>query len=348
MIESGMTSFEIYLIALGVLGLAFLLVAGVFFLSLYVNRKFIERAKWKELINQILLETVQNGVLEKDERILVLLKNRRFRNMFVDGLMNSVRRFKGEVAQNILQLYRIYELEYFSLRKLNSFKSYRVARGINELRAMQVETAIPKIQKLLRNSSTEIFEEAQYALVDLKGFNGLDFPEDLVHTVSRWQQMKLLSAIHFLPTDASETILKWLRHKNPSVVVFALKLVHKFQLFHFLESVLHLLNHPEISVRKKAVRILDTIDDGEVSEKLRANFGDQPTEIQLEILRMLHILKDKNLRDFLLNLLKYEAPISVKIHAAEILFSWGFEQDLIEISQPELIHIINHALRRIH
>ena len=89
---------------------------------------------------------------------------------------------------------------------------------------MEQRKQVARIYRLT-NAPNEILRmEAQAAIVQLYGFEGLRFLDILVRPLSEWQQIHLLRLLSRTPGTPSGKLREWLRSSNPTVRDFARKL----------------------------------------------------------------------------------------------------------------------------
>lgn len=342
----------LFLIFIGMLVLVLLLIVVVLFYNFFRYKESVRMSGWLKLINQKISDAI---VYEEAEGFLSpefekLSENSSFRNLFLQQLVDSEKKFSG-AAKNILKnLFNQYNLQIEAVKKLNQKKAYLIAGGIRELTVMDGGEALPKIAGLLSHSSSQVYQEAQYAMVKFKGFEGLDFLSTVSDKISEWQQLRLLFSVTSIPENSAGTIEAWLESSNDSVIIFTLKLLRKFQLLSFYSTVVNLLNHPSVEVRKEAVDTLLSLENSSTIQYLTEIYPGQPTEVQLEILRVMKVSKDRCCTDLLKKELSENINTGIKVSAAEVLFSLGHRGHLEKISRDEssseeLVQIVKYALQ---
>ncbi|WP_260446430.1 hypothetical protein [Chryseobacterium lactis] len=62
--------------------------------------------------------------------------------------------------------------------------------------------ALPKISVFLSHPSSQVYQEAQYAMVSLSGFKRLDFLATASGKISEWQQLRLLFSVTSIPENS--------------------------------------------------------------------------------------------------------------------------------------------------
>lgn len=342
----------LFLVFLGMLSLVLLLIIAVLIYSFYQYRESVQASRWSEVINKRISEVIVYGEekISADSNFSEASGSPLFRNLFLQKLAESEKKFSGAAQEKLKDLFREYGLQEEALKKLHQKKIHLIAGGIQELTAMNVEDALPKISTFLSHPSAQVYQEAQYAMVHFKGFEGLHFLNSITSKISEWQQLRLLISITHIPENSGDTIKSWMESSNDSVVIFTLKLLRKFQMLSLYSSVIDLLEHPSSEVRIQTVQTLLSLENPSTIAHLMEVYPNQPTEVQKEILRVIKKSKDQCSTDFLKDQLLNTSDSGVKVCAAEALCALEKQDYLAEISQQEttseeLIQIIKYALQ---
>ncbi|SDI53446.1 HEAT repeat-containing protein [Chryseobacterium taeanense] len=342
----------IFLVFLGMLSLVLVMIIIVIIYSIYQYRFSVRISGWSEIINKKITKVI---VYEEDEALtdhdfIEANKDPLFRNLFLQKLVDSEKKFSGAAKGKIKHLFEEYKLQDDALKKLSQKKSHLIAGGIQELTAMNVEESLPEISKFLTHASPQVYQEAQYALVNFNGFEGLHYLDTIQSVISEWQQLRLLSSITHISENSDGLINGWLQSSNDSVTIFTLKLIRKFQILSVYSMVAELTVHSSTEVRVQAVQTLLSLENASTITYLIEAYPDQPIEVQFEILKAIKSSGDKSSLNFLKNQLLNSTESAVKVYAAEVLFSLG-QQEFLELlsqdesSSKELIKIIKHALQ---
>ena len=341
----------LFYIFLVILIVVFLLIVVVLYYSFNQFRKLLAVRRWSTLIEDKVVSAVVNkGEVANDPDFKMFSQQTAFRNLFLEKLIESEKKFSGSAQKEIIGLYEDYHLEKESFCKLDQKQPHLFVGGIQELTAMKVEKAVPKIASFLNHPSVQVYQEAQYAMVNYKGFEGLRFLDETLHIISDWQQLRLLLSLTDIPQNAEASIEKWLQSPNDSVSIFTLRLLRKFQMLTHYPDVLPLMSHASQVVRIQAVQTLQSLENSFTTTDLTEGFSAQPLPVQLEIIRALMNSKDPQSAGFLkTQLLEHSAP-GLRILAADCLIVLGFEKYLRQLlkdqdSSEELIQIIKHALQ---
>lgn len=307
---------------------------------------------WTQYIDTRITEAIVNGVHgDVDDGVFnSLMKKSSFRSLFLERLVASEKNFSGVAHVEIRNLFVKYQLHFEALKRLNQRKSYMIIGGIQELTAMEAREFLPEIERFLDYKYANVYNEAQYAMVALKGFEGFNFLKTFSKPISDWQQLRLLNSITSIPDKGSEEVMEWLDSQNTSVVVFTLKLIRKIQLFAFYDRVKECLYHQDAKVRVQAVRTLQALEGFSTVDDLIESYYEQPQEVQLEIVKVLKAAKDIRFVDFFKTQLSNDTLTSIRIISAEALITLGLKDYLSELmnnqeTSEELVLIVKHAMQ---
>lgn len=343
---------ELFLTFLGILLLVLLLIIAVLLYSFYQYKTLNHAHKWSAMIDEKVSDAIVYGSEDKkdDEIFNTYSQESSFRNLFLERLVASEKKFSGGAQTEIKKIFADYNLQKEALNKLEQKKPHLIAEGIQELTAMKVEMAVPKIMPFLNHPSPQVYQEAQYAMVVFKGFQGLHFLNDFPYIISDWQQLRLLRSINLDPDQCQQVVNVWLDSQNTSVIIFALRLLRKFQMLAFYEKAKALLVHPSVDVRIEAVKALQALENPSTIAEFKEIYEEQPIEVQIEILKAMKLSHDPRCADFYKEKLNGTNLPGVKIAAAEALLALGYHDYLLEIitndsSCPQLVQIIKHALQ---
>lgn len=342
----------LFLVFLGILSLVLLLIIGVLIYGFYQYRESVQTFRWFEVINKKISEVIVYDEEEMcaDPNFSTASGSPLFRNLFLQKLAESEKKFSGAAQNKLKDLFQQYGLQEEALKKLNQKKEHIIAGGIQELTAMHVKEALPKISTFLTHPSAQVYQEAQYAMVNFKGFEGLHFLNSISSRISEWQQLRLLISITRIPENSEDSIKSWTESSNDSVVIFTLKLLRKFQILSLYPVVTDLLDHPAVHVRIQVVQTLLSLENSSTIEHLMGTYSHQPVEVQKEMLKVIRKSKDQCSTDFLKDQLLNNQDSGIKVHAAEALCALEQQEYLAEVSQKEtssaeLIQIIKYALQ---
>lgn len=345
------TLHDLFLVFLGILLLVFCMIVSVLAYGFYQYKKVANTQAWIEIIEQKIINAILNGFdTEESKSFKNLVKKNDFRELFLEKLVESSRKFSGAAALEITKLFENYGLENEAFKKLEQNKKHIIVRGIQELTEMNVTESLQRIIPFLSHSSRQVYQEAQYAVVRFEGFEGLRFLDNTTHKISEWQQLRLLRSVIEAPDSAEQMIKKWLQSPNSSVVIFSLRLLSKFQILSLYNDVRNLIEHSSSEIKIYAVQTMESLENPLMVEDILKVYDKQPFEVQYEMLKALKTAKDKECIPFFKEQLFNHSLSKVKITAAEALLTLGLQDYLRttianDSASEELIKVVKHTLQ---
>ena len=283
--------------------------------------------KYKKQYEELLISYIENDVAGEEispeqkkivNKFKVYVTDSFKRNVLVSVMLNLKNAISGDVAQIIYELYHEARLVNYALVNLDSGKWHIIAKGIRELTQFEIIAAKDKVKRHRNHKRREVRIEVQLFMIKLFHFKGLDFLNDLKWSLSEWDQIQLLEVLHRLENQQLPNITPWLRSKNDSVVIFALKLLKFYSQYEGKTELLELLNHKNDNIRLKTIELLKEFDFKEAKEAIKNSFNDRSTEDQVAFLRVLESNYNKNDEPFLLDQAKNE-NFKIKFSVLKIL-----------------------------
>jgi len=306
----------------------------VFFTYLYLGLKKRDFF-FKERIKKNLELWISNVILaDEDEEIRIpekfkrLFKSQAARDYAIENLIINKKAFSGAVASNIRHLYEELGFKNDSLKRLQSKFWFIKAKGIQELAIMDQNDQLIKVYRLTNSKNELVRNEAQTAIIQWSGFNGLRFLDVVAYDISEWQQIQLLVQLKNFTQQDMPKIEHWLSSANDTVIIFALKLSEVYQQFHVKRNVEECLFHKNEKVRIQAINTLAKIGDEESADKLILQYKNERFTNRLNILNHIHRIGSKQHIPFLAKELNNENDF-LKLAAAKAIGELG-EMELLE------------------
>ena len=276
----------------------------IFFMTAYllIRKKWRKKyAKWDSMIDLLLRKAIffnESGnsadqPIPVTPRLRVNLENSRFRAQLTKKITAAKKNMSGQAGQNIKKLYLQLDLDTHAIKLIETGKWHLMAVGIQQIGTMELKEHLARIYRFTNNKNELVRAEAQLAVLNLFGFEGLRFLDVITYQLSEWQQMKLLKELSVIPHVSLTGIDKWLKSENASVVVFALKLARNYHHFELYQEIVVCLEHPESRVRTQAIYTLTEIFNEDTSKKLLDRFQSEEYQNQLAILNAVKKIGDE-------------------------------------------------------
>jgi HEAT repeat protein len=192
--------------------------------------------------------------------------------------------------------------------------------------------------------------EAQISLVRLTDEDPFSFLLHLKKPFSLWEQITLHELIiqHDIPVPEFK---KFLRATNPTVVMFALRMIREFRQKDSEDDVRETLEHPSPEVRQLAVQVAGDLEMRSTLEVMKRMYKSQDYYTCLEIIRAMAKMPDPSLMGFLKLVLDKEDDVQLQIEATKAIENNGEEgvKTLVKLMKSEYKNyniIVRHVLDR--
>ncbi|WP_182922081.1 HEAT repeat domain-containing protein [Pedobacter planticolens] len=226
-----------------------------------------------------------------------MLSNPHFKRLLTKELLAAKNNISGVSALNLKKLYIQLNLDKDAEERLRNCKKWHIkAKAIQELGVMEQKEYLNKIYRCTNNKNELVRMEAQTTIVKLYGFEGLRFLDIISYQLTEWQQIKLLKELSQLPPENFSGIEKWLKSKNNSVIVFALKLARNYHRFELYEQVVECLTHEMENIRLETIYTLEKIYNADTANILLERYEHETLKNQKTIVNVLqNIASDENI-----------------------------------------------------
>jgi hypothetical protein len=325
----------------------------ILLIIILLNRTRMER---EQKLRQYLLEKYQTLIVEYlygdtvSDEFLKIASDRFRRQVLIDQIIDVSINLKGDSEHKLNELYNQLGLQDDSIRKAYSRKWHYKVKGFRELAFMNIRDANAEIFKAL-NSANEILRmEAQIALVRLSVENPFMFLDQLRRPFSRWEQISLYELLiqHNL---SAPSFKQWLDSPNPTVIMFALRMVREFKQNDAEEDLCKVLSHPEIRVKHLAIEVAGDLNMKSSLEIMKRMYKNEEYNNCVEILRSMAKMPDPSMLGFLKMVLDKEDDVQLQIEATRAIENMGEVgvSALVKLMKSEYKNyniIIRHVLDR--
>ncbi len=251
-------------------------------------------------------------------KLKLSLKKSLDRRIFITALLKLKGEVSGDMVGVINQLYKELGLDKQAMSKLHSKRWHIVAIGIRDLRRFKVFDAQNEVAKCINHSKMEVRRQAYLYFINLFGFKGLDFLDDLTSTISIWDQIGILDALQGVKLEGVPKAQKWLRSKNDYVILLALELVKVYNLRETQKELLHLIQHRNKEIRLKTIRVLSYLYIAEAKQELIDAYENLNVKEQIAVFELLENIGAREEKPFVLKHISSKV-FEIKVLALKIL-----------------------------
>ncbi len=333
--------------------LASFLTMLILLIVILLNRRSMEK---EAKLRQYLLEQYQSLIIDylfgntgSDAFRSIASDNYR-RQVLIDQMIDVSVNLKGDSEDKLTRLYKELELDRDSIRRARSRKWHLRIKGFRELAFMGIRDANDEMYKSL-NARNEILRmEAQIALVRLSDKDHFEFLSQLERPFSLWEQMTLHDLIlqHNIPVPEFR---KWLSSPNPTVVMFALRMIREFKQRDAEPDVKIALLHRDRRVSQLAVEVSGDLDLRGTLDTMKRMYKFQDYNGCLEIVKSMGKMPEQAMMGFLKLVLDKEDDVQLQIEAVKAIENMGEEgvKALVKVMKSEYKNyniIVRHVLDR--
>jgi hypothetical protein len=318
-----------------------------------MNRRKMEK---QEKLRQFLMEKYQGLIIDylfgeaNHEAFRAIASDSFRRQVLIDQMIDVSINLKGEESKKLLGLYVLLSLDKDSIAKAHDYRWHLKIKGFRELAFMNIKKANDAMYKALNSKNDILRMEAQIALVRLSEDDHFDFLSNLKSPFSLWEQITLHDLIiqHSIPVPSFQ---RWLTSPNPSVAMFALRMIREFKQTEAEEKVKMILQHPNPNVRHLAVQVAGDMKFHSTLETMKSMYKNQDYKICLEIIRSMGKMPDPSMMGFLKLVLDKEDDVQLQIEATKAIENNGEEgvKALVKLMKSEYKNyniIVRHVLDR--
>jgi hypothetical protein len=325
----------------------------ILLITILLNRRRMEK---EAKLRQYLLEQYQSLIIDylfgntTSVAFRSIASDNYRRQVLIDQMIDVSVNLKGDSEDKLTRLYMELQLDRDSIRRAHSRKWHLRIKGFRELAFMGIKEANDEMYKSL-NSRNEILRmEAQIALVRLSDKEHFDFLSKLERPFSLWEQITLHDLIlqHNIPVPEFR---KWLGSPNPTVVMFALRMIREFKQRDAEPDVKIALLHRDHRVSKLAVEVSGDLDLRGTLDTMKRMYKFQDYNGCLEIVKSMGKMPEQAMMGFLKLVLDKEDDVQLQIEAVKAIENMGEEgvKSLVKIMKSEYKNyniIVRHVLDR--
>ncbi len=325
----------------------------ILLLVILLNRRRMEK---EAKLRQYLLEQYQALIIDYlfgssgPEPFRKIASDDYRRQVLIDQMIDVSVNLKGDSREKLMKLYMDLELDGDSMARARSRRWHKKIKGFRELAFMGIREGNDEMHKVL-NSRNEILRmEAQIALVRLSDTDHFEFLSHLKRPFSLWEQITLHDLIiqHNIPVPDFQ---RWLVSDNPTVAMFALRMIREFKQYEAEPEIRKVLLHRDPRVSRLAVEVAGDLGMKTTLETMKRMYKFQEYNNCLEIVKSMGKMPEVSMLGFLKLVLDKEDDVQLQIEAVKAIENMGEVgvQALVKVMKSEYKNyniIVRHVLDR--
>lgn len=277
----------------------------------------------EELLIQFLYAEQESILLSDDQKKIIKkfkrgVSNKRKRKIISNTFFELSQEISGNMILTMHKLHEEIGLLKYTTKKLKSKRWNIVAIGIRDARRFNIEKLKDEIAGFINYPREEVRREAHLYFLELFGYEGLSFLDDLKVPLTEWDQIQLLGEIEKIENHLILDVSKWLTSENDFVITFILNIVKMFNRLETKEILLTLLHHNNVDVRLKAIETLSHFEVVESKYILKSKFADLTLAEKIASFELLEKVASSEDSTFIINYTTHE-NFEIKRKALSIL-----------------------------
>ena len=294
--------------------------------------------------------------IQMKDRINEFKKKHKLNSNLKKYILNKIIHIKENLNETnehtILLIYKYFGFDEISNRLIKSNNWYSKSEALYHYQNIGYKIKTGHVKQFLDSKNEGLRSNAIIALISLsdKKFDVLD---NYKYNISKADEVKILDIIYRKKSTVPKNINNWLKSKNDSIVIIAIKLIVRFRYKHdiHLDQISYLLNSNNYEVRKETILAIRELVMFEANEILMHHF-EKETNLRnkISIIKTLNVIGTTENIAFLSTLLKENENLELDlkleivnfINKTNASFFTNFKFD-VEDKNIELQKMIAHS-----
>jgi len=283
-------------------------------------------------------------------------KHYKLNNNLKKYILNKIIHIKENLNETnehtILLIYKYFGFDEISNKLIKSKSWYSKSEALYQYQNIGYKIKTGHVRPLLESKNPSLRSNAIIALISLSD-EKFDVLDNYKYNISKADEVKILDVIYRKKSSIPKNINNWLKSKNDSIVIIAIKLIVRFRHKHdiSLEQITFLLASENKTVRKEAILAIRELVLFEANEILMNHYSKETNlRNKISIIKTLNVIGTTENIDFLSTLLKEDENLELDLKLEIVNFinktnpsffnNFKFED---ELKNTELQKMIAHS-----
>lgn len=263
-------------------------VSSLIILRMYKNRRERNKKMYRDQIDAFL-----NNALFNDTYDLVTETERFKATHLVSSLQKRVavrqvlvynENLKGESSEALKKIFHDLGLDEFIIKSLKEGRWYDKAKAIYVLSELHVKEA-KTVALYLNDRHETVRAQAIYFFIKIAEKDPLAFFAKLKKELTLWELIQLEDCLKYVYQGPTPDFSKWLSHKLNTVLVFSIRMIHQFDQYEHIGSLVPFLEHHDEQVRAEAIKSLRKLHFEGLLDIVVPRFSTESRLVKKEIIK---------------------------------------------------------------
>lgn len=285
------------------------------------------RVKLEDTVDNFLTELIFSDYTEEELKLRIdlfkkgtLRKNKKLSQFVLQKLLH--------IKQNVQQMNQekfILIYEYFGFNKLTkkllADRSWvRKSEGILHYQILDYKAKKTMIEPLLLSTHKALRSNALIAMISLSDEN-FDVLDHYEATITRAEEFKILDLIYQKEVSIPTNINAWLKSKNESIVIIAIKLAVRYKFKFNREQLNYLLGKNNPLVRKEIIIAIRELKIEFANPLLMSHYKiEKSLRNKISIIKTFQKIGNPATKDYALRLLSKENDLDLKFEIVNCIY----------------------------
>lgn len=257
--------------------------------------------------------------IEMKDRINEFKKQYKLNSNLKKYILNKIIHIKENLNETnehtILLIYKYFGFDEISNRLINSNNWYSKSEALYHYQNIGYKIKTGHVKQFLDSKNSGLRSNAIIALISLSD-EKFDVLDNYKYNISKADEVKILDIIYRKKSSIPKNINNWLKSKNDSIVIIAIKLIVRFRYKHdiSLEQISYLLSSENYQVRKETILAIRELVMFEANDILMNHFKTESNlRNKISIIKTLNVIGTTENIVFLSTLLKEDENLELDL-----------------------------------
>jgi len=257
--------------------------------------------------------------IEMKNRINEFKKQYKLNSNLKKYILNKIIHIKENLNETnehtILLIYKYFGFDEISNKLIKSNNWYSKSEALYHYQNIGYKIKTGHVKQFLNSKNSGLRSNAIIALISLSD-EKFDVLDNYKYNISKSDEVKILDIIYRKKSKIPKNINNWLKSKNDSIVIIAIKLIVRFRHKHdiSLEQISYLLSSENPSVRKEIILAIRELVMFEANAILTAHFSlETNIRNKISIIKTFNVIGTSENIGFMSRLLKEDENLDLDL-----------------------------------
>jgi hypothetical protein len=292
-----------------------------------LDRIDFKTVQMEDIVNNFLTELIFSDYTEEELKVRIdefkkgtLKKNKKLFQFVLMKLLHIKQNVQQMNQEKFILIYEYFGFNKFTKKLLKDRSWERKSEGIMHYQILDYKAKKGLIAPFLSNNHKALRSNALIAMISLSDDN-FDVLDHYEPTITRAEELKILDLIYQKEVSMPTNINSWLKSKNESIVIIAIKLAVRYKFKFNREQLNHLLENSNPLVRKEIIIAIRELNLEFANPVLMAHYKiEKSLRNKISIIKTFQKIGNPSTKDYALRLLTKEKDLDLKFEIVNCIY----------------------------